>query len=236
MAEMQMDAPDTGPPDPGIGQSGTQEITGISTSTPITGERLEQGTESPGAASGGGPNGRHPQDAALNSRTETDMEDGTNEGKAESQHMTWGDRVRNNNPDNEDTTEVMARKSHMLEGVWNPIQQAHLVRTLMADWDITEAETWTTDVVDMRQEAMANAQLLKVELEDPTANAAQAGQSISVRKDAQQDNAQHQIEPVGGEKAGDGFKISRSKTVQGRKSQSTEGETRGNSLRTAGNH
>ncbi|KAE9261449.1 hypothetical protein PF008_g32847, partial [Phytophthora fragariae] len=73
--------------------------------------------------------------------------------------MTWGDRVRNNNPDNEDITEVMARKSHMLEGVWNPIQQAHLVRTLMADWDITESETWTTDVVNMRQEAMAKAQV-----------------------------------------------------------------------------
>ncbi|KAE9190804.1 hypothetical protein PF004_g21796 [Phytophthora fragariae] len=136
MAEMQMDAPDTGPPDPGIGQSAAQEITGISTSTQITGERREQGTESPGAASGGW----------------------ANEGKAESQPMTWGDRVRNNNPDNEDITEVMARKSHMLEGVWNPIQQAHLVRTLMADWDITESETWTTDVVNMRQEAMAKAQ------------------------------------------------------------------------------
>ncbi|GMF67044.1 unnamed protein product [Phytophthora fragariaefolia] len=121
MAEMQMDAPDTGPPDPGIGQRAAQEITGISTSTQITGERREQGTESPGAASGGGPNGRHPQDAALNSRTETDTQDGANEGKVESQHMTWGDRVRNNNTDNEDITEIMARKSHMLEGVWNPI-------------------------------------------------------------------------------------------------------------------
>ncbi|KAE9275363.1 hypothetical protein PR003_g29354 [Phytophthora rubi] len=61
-------------------------------------------------------------------------------------------------------------------------------------------------IANTPQSPTTTLQPLKVEPEEPTPNAAQTEQLISVHKDAQQDNAQHQIEPVGGAKAGDGFK------------------------------
>ncbi|KAE9208247.1 hypothetical protein PF002_g19457 [Phytophthora fragariae] len=63
---------------------------------------------------------------------------------------TWGDRVRTHAPNLDRITEEVARGSHMVEGVWNPMHQKQLIGTLMTDWDSKDVHPWTPDEIAMR--------------------------------------------------------------------------------------
>ncbi|GMF62789.1 unnamed protein product [Phytophthora fragariaefolia] len=42
---------------------------------------------------------------------------------------TWGDKVKANVPPPVEITEEMAKRSHMLNGIWNPAQAKQLIHT-----------------------------------------------------------------------------------------------------------
>ncbi|KAG3085603.1 hypothetical protein PI125_g19176 [Phytophthora idaei] len=70
---------------------------------------------------------------------------------------TWGDTVRAHMPQQSRITEETARKSRMLQGVWNPVQMKQLLATLMSDWEELAKDTWAGEDAKMRAEAMEPA-------------------------------------------------------------------------------
>ncbi|KAE9060659.1 hypothetical protein PF005_g30747 [Phytophthora fragariae] len=70
---------------------------------------------------------------------------------------TWSDRVRTHTPTVENITEDIARKSHMLEGVWNPMHVKQLMATLMVDWASPNEVAQTAEEAEMCREALATA-------------------------------------------------------------------------------
>ncbi|KAE9314478.1 hypothetical protein PF008_g19480, partial [Phytophthora fragariae] len=70
---------------------------------------------------------------------------------------TWSDRVRAHTPTVENITEDIARKSHMLEGVWNPMHVKQLMATLMVDWASPNEVGQTAEEADMCREALVTA-------------------------------------------------------------------------------
>lgn len=71
---------------------------------------------------------------------------------------TWGDRVRGHRPQSTSIpTEDEARKSHMLTGVWNPVQIRLLLGTMLTDWSTLSTIHWTDDEQRMRELALSPA-------------------------------------------------------------------------------
>ena len=64
----------------------------------------------------------------------------------------WSNKVRAHPPSLifHHTFESAARRSHMLAGVWNPIHQKQLIKTLMVDWEAPVSTAWSPDVAAMR--------------------------------------------------------------------------------------
>lgn len=73
------------------------------------------------------------------------------------QGETWGDKVRANLTHQQPITDEAARKSHMLEGIWNPVQQKQLIATITTDWSVVATEVWTEEEEVMRKEALTPA-------------------------------------------------------------------------------
>ncbi|KAF4143144.1 hypothetical protein GN958_ATG07674 [Phytophthora infestans] len=67
--------------------------------------------------------------------------------------VLWSDKVKANPPSEARITEDAARKSHMLRGVWNPVQIKQLMTTIMTAWTKCSNDTWTEDEEKMRAEA-----------------------------------------------------------------------------------
>ncbi|KAE9272708.1 hypothetical protein PR003_g30123, partial [Phytophthora rubi] len=163
---MQQDSVDghgPGPPDPGIRgdviQDGRAEAPGQQPS-PVVGVHPKSRQEtSPVDTNGrriaGGANGEQTTTTVTDEGDEEESRVETPETR--STRETWGDKVRAHAPNTECITEGMARKSHMLEGVWNPVHIKQLVGTLMTDWTYTETKEWTAEEITMRQEAQAPA-------------------------------------------------------------------------------
>lgn len=84
---------------------------------------------------------------------------GQHEHEVQPSGVSWRDKVRANAPSVAPISEDVARSSHMLEGIWNPVQIKQLMATLMADWEDTDMTRWTPDEADMRKEAMQVAKV-----------------------------------------------------------------------------
>ncbi|KAE8907023.1 hypothetical protein PF003_g8831 [Phytophthora fragariae] len=118
----------------------------------------------PEAACGDSTTGRQ---LRLDTSEENDSKTGTDRisaGKPDNElhqpmsaKATWGDMVRSHLPTTAAISEDAAPASHMLAGVWNPIQAKQLLGTLMTDWTQATTRHWCPEESQMRQEALAPA-------------------------------------------------------------------------------
>ncbi|KAL4106189.1 hypothetical protein PRIC1_004243 [Phytophthora ramorum] len=122
-------SPGTGPPPPGDGPDRQEDAT-------LSGESLTECERRGGQEDHGGKEvqGTASESHAAQEAPTKGIATAHNQGNAAAQLKTWGDRVRSHHPNVEVITEELARKSHMLEGVWNPIQVKKLMNTIMTDW------------------------------------------------------------------------------------------------------
>ncbi|KAE8953271.1 hypothetical protein PR002_g32434, partial [Phytophthora rubi] len=135
------------------------------------GEATRAGTEQQGLSDGeqnekvkGRPKGRVATKTPTGETTATDeisrgaewLYNGP-KSTAESKALTWSDKVRAQVGPTEVITEALARSSHMLEGIWNPLHKKHLMGTLLTDWEATGKPDWSPEETSMRQEALAAA-------------------------------------------------------------------------------
>ncbi|KAE9306865.1 hypothetical protein PR003_g21145 [Phytophthora rubi] len=162
MQQQQLDGPGPGPPDPGIdlddamGAKSSLQNPPQGNGDTRSDNKLHQREQ---AAISKGREAGTDAEGILTDETNTDEDAETTGARSlgGSKNVTWSDKVRTPATHTEVITEVMAKSSHMLEDVWNPVHKKLLLCTLMTDWEAAAKTPWTTEEATMRQEAMMSA-------------------------------------------------------------------------------